>query len=332
MKKIILLILIIFLKPVVFAQTSIAVFELDCKNAYIGIYNVDSRALTDRLIHELNKTGKFQIVERERVKIILDELKFQQTGVTSTVNAIKVGKILGVEQVLLGSLGVFGYKKTINARLINVENSKVVKTATYDFEGGIDVLPDIIKRIAYQLAGLQIYDNYSSSPTKEYIPSKTTFGIEWDVLSHFRNGYCASVWFGGSNGELGIRLRGIYAQKDIPQIFYRDGFNDGRINDAYGLFLDISQGNFNGLWGGIGIAYLKMCVGHEEEIEKKDYELASLAFSFGLMSKLISNFYLNLWVDTHIFIIGDKELEVGSHTFVHDDVGLDLSISLGWHF
>jgi len=77
---------------------------------------------------------------------------------------------------------------------------------------------------------------------------------------------------------------------------------------------------------------LTISLGHEKELEKKDYDLVSFAFSLGVIAKLISNLYLNFWIDTHFYIVGDKKFKVGNHYFHHDDVGLDLSIALGWHF
>lgn len=347
MKKI-LKIFILFLllyNSSILAQTNIAVFDLQ-SNSFT--FRDDASTLTDRLRIELHKTGKFKVVERKFILDILKEQGFQQTGVTSNEYAVKVGRILEVKQIVIGSVGVFSkgiYSNTysINVRLISVETGNTLKTATYDYTGNIDqILKYGMKNIAYQLAGLRLNDGYNSYPsktyknkpsyTKKYSTFRTTVGIEWGIVSHFRNGNYTSIWLGGSDNEIGVRFRGLYAQKDIPQVFYRDGFGDGRVNDAYGLFLDFSQGNFSGLWGGIGINYLEMVVGHEEESEKTDYELVSLAFSLGAMGKLISNLYINLWIDLHLFIIGDKEFKVGNHPFVHDDGGIDFSIALGWHF
>lgn len=336
----ILVIFFLLLNSSILAQTSIAVFDLQANNDLRD----DASILSERLRIEIHKTGKFKVVERKYIIDIIKEQGFQLTGVTSSEHAVKIGQILGAEQIVIGSYGAFNSGKTfsINARLISVETGNTLKTATYDYTGNIDNILQIgMKKIAYQLAGLRFQEEstyppktYNSQPTynEKHTPIKTTLGLEWGALSHFRNGNYASVWLGGCDNELGTRFRVVYAQKDIPQIFYGDGFGDGRINDAYAVFLDISQGNFSGFWGGIGLAYLKMSVSHEDEIEKKDYELVSLVFSVGVMTKLISNLYLNLWIDTHFFIIGNKEFKVGNHNFVHDDAGFDFEIALGWHF
>ena len=60
-------------------KTNIAVIDLDPTS----ISNNESQFLSDRLRTELFETGKFQVVEREKMNAILDEQGFQQTGCTS---------------------------------------------------------------------------------------------------------------------------------------------------------------------------------------------------------------------------------------------------------
>lgn len=326
------------------AQTAIAVFDLKPNAMAFS----EARTLTERLRIELQNTRKFTVVERKHIDKIIKEQGFQLSGVTSSEYAVKVGELLGVEKVVVGNIGIFynGSRKTysINARLISVTTGNTLETAIYDYNGNIThILKYGLKNIAYQLAGLKISQEKKYSPpntikrkalpSREYTHFKTTVGLEWGVLSHFRNGKYMSIWLGGSDYSMGIRFRGWYFQKDIPNIFYNDGFENGRIKDAYGLFLDFSQGEFRGFWGGLGITYQKMSVGHKEEIGNKDYELAGLSFSFGVLVKLLSNFYLNLWLDAHTFMVGDRVVRVGDyHTFVNDKVNYDFSIALGWHF
>jgi len=337
----ILLLSLLLSNSSILSQTSIAVIELQDKNISVN----DASTLTERLRIELYKTGKFNVLERKDMVKILKEQKFQLSGCTSEECAVEIGQLIGVEQIVCGSVSKFGFKNmySVNVKLVSVETGKIIRTATYDYEGAENrLLTYCMKNIAYQLAGLRLSEEYSSSLsniskkkqsyTKMDSPFKITLGIDLGILSQLRNGNYISIWLGGSDNELGVRLRGLYAKKDIPQVFYRDGFGNGRVNGEYGLFLDYSQANFSGFWGGIGIVYLEMVVGHEKEVYKTDYELVSLAFSTGVMGRIISNLYINLWLDTHFFVIGEKEFKVGNQPFVHDDLGFDFSISLGWHF
>src|SRR5205085_6335822 len=66
---------------------------------------------TDILITELAKSGKFIVVERDRMDKILDEQKLGQTGAIDPNTAAKVGKILGLNAIVTGSISQFGVKK-----------------------------------------------------------------------------------------------------------------------------------------------------------------------------------------------------------------------------
>src|SRR5438552_2437048 len=62
---------------------------------------------TDILITELVKSGKFIVVERDRMDKILDEQKIGQSGAIDPNTAAKVGKILGLNAIVTGSVSQF---------------------------------------------------------------------------------------------------------------------------------------------------------------------------------------------------------------------------------
>ena len=49
---------------------------------------------------ELQKSGRFTLVERERVKDVLEEISFQQSGVTAQDKAAEIGHHLNVKQLV----------------------------------------------------------------------------------------------------------------------------------------------------------------------------------------------------------------------------------------
>jgi len=161
------------------AQFNIAIIDFSGKN----VSSNDASALTDRLRTELFLTGKFQVVEREKMLDILKEQSFQMSGCTSDACAIEVGQLIGVEQIIAGSISNVGRVFSISARVISVEKGKVVKTATYDCDGPIgDLLKFGMKDIAQQLAGLKTAQQSGTSAlqspvTKEPISPQyyTTF-------------------------------------------------------------------------------------------------------------------------------------------------------------
>jgi hypothetical protein len=71
---------------------------------------------------------------------ILQEQDVQLTGCTTDECAVQVGQLLGVQQMIGGSISLVGETYTTSIRLIDVETGEIVKVATYDYKGPIDEL------------------------------------------------------------------------------------------------------------------------------------------------------------------------------------------------
>lgn len=172
-----LIFLFIFSLTFLFAQekTNIAVLQLDVS----GLSPEEGKILTDRLIIELFKTNKYNVLEREKLESILSEQNFQLSGCTSTECLVEVGQLLGVQAMVGGSVGKFGNLYTINIRMIDVESGSMINQATFDYSGGMEkLLTDGLKQVAYQLAGLPYTPSSSSftapgGETGRFVASET---------------------------------------------------------------------------------------------------------------------------------------------------------------
>lgn len=85
------------------------------------------KGIADTLISDFSRLGRLQVVERERLDALLSELKLQQSGLVDPVSATKIGKILGVQALLMGSYTAIGGMIRIDARLVEVETGLVLK-------------------------------------------------------------------------------------------------------------------------------------------------------------------------------------------------------------
>jgi len=81
----------------------------------------------------------------------LKEQALQQTGCTSTECAVEVGKILNVQQTIVGTVGKVGDKYLINVRLVDVETAELIGTASEECYTESD-LTNICKAIASKLS------------------------------------------------------------------------------------------------------------------------------------------------------------------------------------
>ena len=129
MKKIFLYILlaIIFILPSseVFAQT-VAVFEFDCDDKD---FESNIAMMTDLLIHELVKQGDVTVVERKRLDKIMQEYAFQASPFVDITTAKKLGRGVGADCIIVGSVAALGCPLYITARMIDVEKGAILHSA-----------------------------------------------------------------------------------------------------------------------------------------------------------------------------------------------------------
>jgi hypothetical protein len=162
------------------SNLTIAVIDLDPT----GISNNEAQFLSNRLRTELFETGKFQIVEREKMNTVLKEQGFQQSGCTTVECAIEIGQLLNVNVMVAGSIGKIEEIYSLSIRMIDVQTGAIIRTATRDYEGKLsDVLTDVIPEIAIELA-----ETESAKPAKprhdeiQQITEETVEFNRWGIL------------------------------------------------------------------------------------------------------------------------------------------------------
>lgn len=90
------------------------------------------KGLTDSLISELSRLENIQIVERTRLENVLAELKLSSSGLVDDNSAKKIGNILGVKYILLGSFVSIGNVLRIDARIIDMSCGVISKSVSVD--------------------------------------------------------------------------------------------------------------------------------------------------------------------------------------------------------
>jgi len=130
-------------------KVSVAVLKFDAK----GFDPMQMDVLVSRFRVALNATGKFNVLEREKIKEILAEQNLQQSELAEgSGDNVQIGKILGVKEIITGDIGKVEDVYTINVRRISVETSEIVQTASADYEGKVSGLLKVMEQLAYKLA------------------------------------------------------------------------------------------------------------------------------------------------------------------------------------
>ena len=124
-----------------------------------GITKGESELITDRLNIELFKTGQVNMVERNEMSEILKEQGFQQSGACSDdACLVEMGQLLGVQDVISGSLGRLGSLVIINLRMIDVATGKIMRVVSRDVEGELQDVIKLLPNTARELLGLSLIE------------------------------------------------------------------------------------------------------------------------------------------------------------------------------
>jgi hypothetical protein len=111
-----------------------------------GVSPSDASVIANLLRGELVKTGAFSMVEKSRMDAILQEQAFQAAACTDNECAVKLGKLLSVRKMVLGSFGKLMGDYFVNVRVVDVETGKVVTaddvkgTSSSEIQQGIKAL------------------------------------------------------------------------------------------------------------------------------------------------------------------------------------------------
>ena len=152
----------------------VAVLALDGR----GVSAQEAEILTERLRSVLVQDGRYQVVERSQMETILQEQGFQQSGCTTNECLIQAGQILGVFQMIGGTVGRIGGSYTIDIRLFDVESAQILKAVTRNFNGPIDGLLNLMGEVGVELAD----DPNSSFSQKEGQLTSQADGQDFEIF------------------------------------------------------------------------------------------------------------------------------------------------------
>jgi len=191
----------------IFSQPRVVVLEFVNKSMAGHHYWWDEKvgaAAQDMLITELVKSKQFRVIERERLDAIMKEKGLALSGDIDPKTAMKIGKLLGAEYLIAGSITEFGktekgargawgigfgakkveFVSAIDARLFSVSTGEILwadsaseQESNFNLEifgtgGGVEkderlfdkVLRPVVKKLAQSLLKTQLSTSTTSAP------------------------------------------------------------------------------------------------------------------------------------------------------------------------
>jgi TolB-like protein len=91
------------------------------------------RFLAEELITRLHETEKFKVIERQLLNQVIKEQKLTLSGIVDPNSAKQLGRVLGVDAIVSGSISDLGKTVRVNARLISTETGEIFAVAAREF-------------------------------------------------------------------------------------------------------------------------------------------------------------------------------------------------------
>jgi TolB-like protein len=118
------LLILLFLASITHARPRIAVLPFRAVSEYSNTARIIPELIATELFHE----GAFDLFERIQIQEILKQQALHLSGCTEVSCAVEVGRLLSVENVLIGTLDRTDNLFILNAKIIDVQSGKILAT------------------------------------------------------------------------------------------------------------------------------------------------------------------------------------------------------------
>jgi TolB-like protein len=176
--------------------------------SYNQSFNRLTKSLQEKLFTAMSNQG-MQVVERDQLERVLKEQKLGYSGLVNMSSAKKIGKLLGAEGMMLGTVSDMGNSITINARLVDMENGKTI-TAT---EVELPKTPLIAQLLEIPVEDKPFTTQNDSAPKSRKIPEKTNQLFFENDMFHID-----VVSFKRKGGSIELKLKYINRTQKVIQL------------------------------------------------------------------------------------------------------------------
>jgi len=128
-----------------------------------------ARLITETVTQDLAASGRLRLVERGQIQQAEEEIGLGQMGIVNPATAPELGRMVGAQQVVIGSFDIVGSVLSLRARLVEVATGEIVGGAAASVEGNIAGQASDIFLLAHLLA-----NRFHHRLTGEWLPLEVT--------------------------------------------------------------------------------------------------------------------------------------------------------------
>lgn len=135
-------------------------------------------AVMDMMVTELDKSGVFDLIEREKFNYVAEELELSQSGLVDPSMVLEVGKIHSAQYTMTGAITVYYYNEKKSGFSIILNSTAEAKTAYVTLE--IRIIDNTTSKVVYtstkqgqakqtgKSSGIELKEFWAGSRSKTY--------------------------------------------------------------------------------------------------------------------------------------------------------------------
>jgi TolB-like protein len=171
----------------------------------------DGANISEEITMRMIKQRKFEIIERSVLDKVMGELKLQASGMMDAASTKQLGKVLGVEAIVTGTLmEMQGGQIKVNARLIKTETAQAIGasqvTVTKDWVGDAATAPAQPVYQGQQPAYMAQQPSYQQAqPAAQPAVSRAPARAAARARGQYEYGYF-DIFFGGGSPNMALEF------------------------------------------------------------------------------------------------------------------------------
>lgn len=194
---------------VAYFKPRLAVLEFESKEVDSALV----QSLTELAQSRFENSGLYIIIERQKIHKVLQEQSLQLSGAVDDKTAVSVGKLLGAEKLVLGSVSKMDGKYMLSGRIVNVETGEIEISGTEFSPSVLDIKENTDKLVKTLVEkDRSAYQAFLDSKT---FKNSVSIGLGYLYLL----GDAAKINSGMINYRLALKRKGIPFISQKPNIY-----------------------------------------------------------------------------------------------------------------
>lgn len=135
--------------------TMLSIFGEDARLAVMdfkadGVEESVARQVTELIRTEIISTSDYVVIERKHIDLILKEQGMQVLDTSDEKSAVRIGRLLSAQKILIGSVMKFGKSFIVNGRIVDVEKGIAeygCRQTVKEIEELVDAVSDFCEKL-----------------------------------------------------------------------------------------------------------------------------------------------------------------------------------------